>query len=309
MLQAYTLLLTVGIILFSCDLANNRGSVDRNDGSKKGNNGNNGNKDRHVVADLEFSDTSALTKEVGELFSLTVKVSNINLKNIDDSINIGNNPSSDKLRVELDVMKDGKTYGYLHGNESIESGEAKFERLTFDKECAEGCQLVAKIQHYSKEACDMVADCWGECSVCYVDLKPVNGASKDAVFTTSSYSVSAEHVSGKNIKISVTKNGQPLANGKVSVKAYVFCYMSGIGGICFYPENRHGLLSDEDRALDSSGSWSTTLDSDGSWQAASNTGWPSKEPYDLAEKICEVSFSVHVDGRTFNAIELTGGSC
>lgn len=301
MLQAYTLLLTISIALFSCDLAS---TVDKNNAGRKDNKGN---KDKHVVANLEFSDTNAVTKEVGELFSLIVKVSNINLKNLDDSVDIGNNPSADKLRVELDVVKDGKAYGNLYGNKSIANGEAKFERLTFDKECAEGCQLVARLQYYMG---DSAVECMPpDYSRCYVDLKPVNVASKDAVFTASSYEVQAKHRNGKEIEISVTKSGAPLAGGKISVYASVPCVgLNVLPPTCVYPRDNDRILSVEAETLGSDGHWSTVLDDGDSWKDKSNEG-TDKEPYDLVKNICKVNFSVMVDGRYFSNIQLTGGSC
>ena len=182
------------------------------------------------VADLSFADSSELHVEVGEKFDVTVNVENIDMDNLDDDLDWTDHDGSpmdregkpywDSLYVTSKLMVKGKegdilSRGYSDTRIKDKGGLVKIEGYYFTETCTDDCRIVFGLR--INGIC--MAD--GGCESAQVE--PVDEISKAVVVTPSSYAAKVERVSGKNIKLTVTKDGKPLANSSVEVSAYIGC--------------------------------------------------------------------------------------
>jgi len=153
------------------------------------------------------------------------------------------------------------------------------------------------------------------------------------------YAVQVEYLDGKNVKITVTQNGAPLANGKIRVvstdvavekhrivsddeAAFAYhpltSYMPA-PQICVKPNDPKVIRSHMIRVpvfiaheltLDANGSLTVELDADSSWQDKVNADVPAAERYDLEENICKANLTFSVEDNQVKFSEaLQGGEC
>ncbi len=273
--------------------------------------------DSKKVADLSFADGSELHVEVGEKFDITVNVKNIDRDNLAadlDWTDPDGNPMDREGRADWSslsvtrkfMVKGKRSGGWWSGFESLNSmirgltrqgGVVNFEGLYFTEPCADDCHIVFGLKIYG--IC--IAD--GGCESAQVE--PVDEISKAVVVRQSSYAAQVERLSGKNIKLTITKDGEPLANGSAEVSATVRCEVDvqlGLG--CRVPPDIYLIDFNTKIALDANGSWSTELDADGSWLRAAQE---AESDYTL--NVCQVKFDISVDGREFDDLTPTGGGC
>lgn len=267
--------------------------------------------DSKKVANLSFADGSELHVEVGEKFDITVNVKNIDRNNLADDLDWtdhrGNpmdregDPRWDSLSVTRKFMVKGKASEILRGGYSDtrvkdKGGVVKIEGFYFTETCADDCHIV-----FGLEIDGMcVADSGCESA----RVEPVDEIRKEVVITESSYAAQVERLSGKNIKLTITKGGKPLANGSAKVSARVKCEQSMGWGGCAVPPDTYLIDFGTMITLDADGSWSTELDADGSWLRAAQE---AESDYTL--NVCQVKFDISVDGREFDDLTPTGGGC
>lgn len=330
MLQIHMLLLITATILPGCGL------LELLDSSRKRVNRR---PDLHIpdldkiIANLEFTDSSPLTVAVGERFSLTVKVTNIDKEHINKILRYesGNSkPCPGDLKVELYANNnknwnspDYSSWFLSSGLEILKNGVAKFENVGFshgdDTHCEEECVLIAhKLYFYTRDPKPE----WCSENLYAINLN-TNKATKPITIKKFPYAAEAEHLGDKNIKITVSKNGAPFANGKISsMSVHVPCeewtweygyyrpQTSPPGRqVCVKP-NDTKVFGADDLTLDGNGSWAIELDADNAWQNKVNTDVPEAERYDLAENICKVSFSLKAkDNVASLGAKLEEGKC
>ena len=286
-----------------------------------------------VIANLEFTDPSPLTVAVGEPFSLTVKVTNIDKDHINKIIRYesGNSkPCPGDLKVELHARnnKDRNSPDYsswfLSSDlEILKNGVAKFENVGLnhgkDTHCEEECTLIShKLYFYTRSPKPE----WCSKDLYAINLN-TNEATKPITVKKFPYAAQAEHLGGKNIRITVTKNGAPLANGKIrSMSVRVPCEeleweygyyrphtSPPVRSVCVKP-NDMKVFSANELTLDANGSWTIELDADNAWQNKVNTDVPEAEHYDLEENICKVGFTLLAEDNVASlGAKLKGGEC
>ena len=206
-------------------------------------------------AKLSFGNNKKIEKEVRELFKIVVNVNDIdNIKS-----------SHDDLLVQLKVTNgENELYrsGYWKGG--IDDGKAVFN-LRIEEAC-KNCRAAANLMvRCGSEWSDGTRD------LCKVD-PPVTEISKKVVINESPYALQLEKLEGKNIKLTVTKHGNPLSDRKVYVSVRIPCIKWGWHAhYCITPRN--GGVFSRPIELDSDGSWSTELDSDGSWEKEEGNGY------------------------------------
>ena len=265
--------------------------------------------DSKKVADLSFADGSELHIEVGEKFDIVVNVNNIDRDNLADDLDwtdhSGNpmdregDPRWHSLAVTSKFMVKGKAGNILWGGYSDTrvkdiGGVIKIEGFYFTETCADDCHIVFGLR--------ISGMCVGDSGCESAQVKPVDEISKTVVVKKSSYAAQVERVSGKNIKLTITKDGEPLANGSAKVRALVRCEQSMGWTGCAVPPDISLIY--QTVKLDTDGSWSTELDDDGSWLRAAQE---AESDYTL--NVCEVEFNITADGREFDDLTPTGGGC
>ena len=270
--------------------------------------------DNNKVADLSFADGSELNVEVREKFDITVNVKNIDFDNLDDDLDWKSWLDDSKsfalrakdlqledLRVTLKVVKNGTEQEILKTSiERRENGVTKFTGLYVKEVCASGCQIIVGLKIYGH----CVAD--GGCD--YAQVESVDEISKAIVITKSSYAAQVERLSGKNIKLTITKDGKPLADSSAKVSAGVECQWTREFFGCQIPLDTR-LIDDQTVTLDANGSWSAELDADGSWEQEAIESYKRELNMDYTLNVCEIEFDITVDGRYFDNLSPTGGGC
>ncbi|MDE3269434.1 MAG: hypothetical protein OYH77_04030 [Pseudomonadota bacterium] len=282
-----------------------------------------------VVADISFYGDEVsgneLMKYVGEEFEVNVLTGNLDFTNLAAEIDLGGSSSLDHLKVELYLIKSGNIVAstedssiyskrfeddwHLHG------GSTTFRYVRFREECAQDCQLSAKLKFYRKEGCDAVGE---NCLIDIdTDIKPINVASKDIVIKKG-FAVQARQVSGKKIEITVTKNNILQKHAYINVWATVPCaeWAYSNDGVlhlahnyCVYPYGA-GSIFHQGVRTDYMGAWSAELDADGSWEAASNKYAKGSSNYDLAGNMCHIDLYVSFSGQYASiSTRLENGKC
>ena len=133
------------------------------------------------------------------------------------------------------------------------------------------------------------------------------------VVRKNSYAAQVERLSGKNIKVTITKDDKPLAHASAKVNARSWCkYIPFEWGSCGLPKT--SLIDELTVTLDENGSWSNELDPDGSWEKKVQEEERSRsrnrdiaDPYTV--DVCKIMFDIIVDGHIFSDMLPTGGGC
>ena len=307
------LLTILAMVLGQCDFGNDNPRRESEPTPTDTSTPNPAERDEKKVAELSFADSGQLNVEVGEKFDITVKVANINTDNVSNDLDWTDHrgepmdregePDWSSLRVTSRLLVKGKGSNLLRGGYSDtrvegKGGTIKIEGFYFSQACEEDCRIVFGLR--VSGMCMEDSGCEG------AQVEPVDEISKAVVVKPSSYALKLERLSGKNIKLTVTKDGVPLANKSAKVYASVECEQRGnpwwFG--CAVPHDLSLINFDTTINLDANGSWSTELDADGSWLKKARE---AKSDYEL--DVCKVKFDISVEGREFDNLTATGGGC
>ena len=264
-------------------------------------------------ASLSFADQTPLQKEAHELFDITVKVKDINLKIIKQSLvwddgEEGMTAISERhLDVDVYLEKEGEDiYNCYSSDGFLDDGETRFKDCYYSEACVNDCQIVAKL---IISGCDDVLD------RCFkAEIESVDKVKKTAIFKESPYEVRITNPSSTNILVTVTKDNAPVRNSEIKVHTYEKYCLDSQGGLHqTLPLNSEGGLyhsspppcvigkhvpfgfSSEQAVLDANGSWSVELDADGSW----------KKEAGRELSVCGLKFSITVDRRKFSDVPVS----
>lgn len=271
------------------------------------------------VAELSFADDDKLQVEVGEYFNITVKVENIEPDNLADDLDWtdhqGNpmkregEPDWDSLRVTSKLMVKGKVSailnrGYSDTRLKTKGGVIEIKGFHFTETCEADCHIVFGLE--------ISGICVGDSGCESAQVEPVDEISKAVVVTPDSYTAKIEKLDEqRNIKLTITKDGAPLANGRVEVRADIACLVEEPvvwgGADCKIPAD--ALLPSREVTLDANGSWNIKLDADGSWEKEVSAAYQAETGKDYTLNVCDVSFNISIDGRAAYHLKPTGVGC